>query len=425
MKKHTLIVHSAWALTAAAAWWAGSRHGMPDDSSSQVPGRSRLTATGVPSGHNDRRPDETAPSSSGGAAETLAWLRPRLGADGRLSPENMATAVAEAMHDPDPVRGLRHFTQLLENLTPENAVAALQLLRAESGGKGPSPWLSMLCSAWGAQDGVAAMASLSGRRERGAAITGWAGRDAAAAEQWLATLPKDTSDEERRALQYGFVRGLSRRDASAALEYVAGRSEGDRADLARVLAGEQLTRGTRAAAGWAMELKDTAMRGSALESVARHFMQVDPPGGASWASESSLAPDMRQAVARVADWMAGNDVQAALAWTRQLPRSPGQEEAFQQVFSQWARTDPTASSQELVRMSPGWERDNAIHSFSRVLVNENPEDAMTWAASITEPSMRLDTQIDVARQWYAAAPAAAQPWIVAHLPVDAQARALK
>jgi hypothetical protein len=277
----------------------------------------------------------------------------------------------------------------------------------------------------GRKGGAGAMDLLSGRRERGAALTGWAGRDPAAAEQWLAALPKDTGDDERRSLQYGFVRGLSRRDAAAAMEYVAGRSEGERSDLARVLAGEQLTRGTKTAAGWAMNLTDAAMRGSALESVARHFMQVDPPGGASWAAESSLVPDMRHAVARVADRMAENDVQAALAWTRQLPRSPGQEEAYQQVFSQWARTDPTGSSQELVRMAPGWERDNAIHSFSRILVNESPEDAMTWAGAITEPSMRLDTQIDVARQWYATAPAAAQPWIAANLPADAQARVLK
>ena len=75
-------------------------------------------------------------------------------------------------------------------------------------------------------------------------------------------------------------------------------------------------------------------------------------------------------------------------------------------------------------MTPGRERDNAIHSFSRILVNESPGDAIIWATAISDPALRLDTQIDVARTWNETAPAEAQTWITAHLPADAQARAL-
>jgi hypothetical protein len=151
MKNYALIVHLVWALTAAGAWWLGSRHNAPDASFPQQPSRGGLSAAGALSSHHERHPDKMLQSSSAGADDGVAWLRPRLSVDGILSPENMATAVAEAMHDPDPVRGLRHFTQLLESLTPENAAAALQVLRVDSGSRGSSPWLSMLCAAWGAR----------------------------------------------------------------------------------------------------------------------------------------------------------------------------------------------------------------------------------------------------------------------------------
>jgi hypothetical protein len=75
-------------------------------------------------------------------------------------------------------------------------------------------------------------------------------------------------------------------------------------------------------------------------------------------------------------------------------------------------------------MPAGAHRDNAIHSFAGSLVRENPEDAIIWAAAISDPALRLDTQINVARKWNNAAPAAAQSWIAANLPADAQRRAL-
>jgi hypothetical protein len=133
---------------------------------------------------------------------------------------------------------------------------------------------------------------------------------------------------------------------------------------------------------------------------------------------------MRDAVGRVADRMAENDVLAAWKWAQQLPPSPGREEAWQQVFSEWARKDPTASSQELLRIPAGPQRDNAVHSFAGSLVRENPQDAMTWAAAIGDPGLRLETQIDVARKWNESSPAAAQAWIVANLPPEARVKAL-
>ncbi len=416
--KHAPATHFAWALLAAGAWWLGTYHA---ESGTATERESRIrvnAADAAPSGGALRPDGSTQPVVA--SPEALSWVRSWCGSDGRISPERMAEAVRQAQND-DPVRGLNHFLQLLECLTPDNAPAALAVLKCSDGPHVPS-WVNMLCSAWGAQNGVTAIAALTGREERGSAMAGWAHRDPAAAQQWLQS--QSLYENDRRNLKQNLVTGMARQDMTAALDYIAAQWEEDRGDLARVLARGQLLHGTPAAAQWAGQLPDPSMRGAALEAVARHYMEVDPGAGDAWGAEISLAPDTRQAVARVADRMAETDVRAAFAWTLQLPASPGQEEAFQQVFSEWARQDPGASSEELRTMAPGPERDNAIHAFSRILVNESPGDAIVWAAAISDPAMRLDTQIDVARTWNAASPAEAQTWITTHLPADAQARAL-
>jgi hypothetical protein len=420
MKKR-YTVHFVWALIAAGTGWLGAWRNAGSDAS-QGETRSRLAAAVDIPQSEAASAKRRAASIAGGTEEASSWLQKWSAANGSISAENMADAMTEAMRDPDSVRGLRHFTHLLECLNSDNAPAALAALKAHSGPRESSLWMNLFCTAWGAKEGASALAAVTTRDEREAALTGWARSNSAAAMEWLAALPKEMDSGDRRGLERSLVRGMARNDPQAALDYIATAS--DRSDLVRVLTREQVANGVPATARWAAELPDSDLRGPALEAVARHYMQVDPASGMVWAAESATAPEMRQAVGRIADRMADQDVLAAYKWTQQLPPGAGQEEAYQQVFSEWARKDPTASSQELLRMPTGPQRDNAIHSFAGSLVRENPQDAMVWATAIGDPGLRLNTQIDVARKWHDTSPAAAQSWIAANLPADAQNRAL-
>lgn len=420
MKTNTVVLHLGWALIAGGAWWLGTRQGPRPAATADHP-NARTEPGRLPTVRGVA--PATAESASGSTVQVNRWLDPWFGANGRISPQAMTAAVTQALADPDPVRGLRHFTHLLACLTPENAPAALAALKAGSG-RDPAAWTALFCSAWAATDGAGAMATLTESADQRAAMAGWAHHDPAAAAAWWKAQPAGPDETTHQALEASLVVGLARHDGATALAYIAAQPEGRRGELAKILAGEQLAHGAPATARWAMELPDAAMRGAALEAVARHYMAVDPAAGVAWASEIAPGPDTRDAVARVADRLAERNVQEALQWTQQLQPSPGRDEAYQQVFSEWARKDPTAGSEQLVRMPQGPERDSAIHSFSRILVNENPGDAIIWASAISDPVMRLDTQIDVARTWNASAPGAAASWIAGNLPPEAQRRAL-
>lgn len=412
MNSKAFAIHCTWALLAAAAWWLGAQRS-PDTPASRSP----AAKPGTPAKAARDSAHPIAPRVTAGMGESIAWLDSWRGADGRISPDQMSAAVLAALRDPDSLRGMRNFMHLLENLTPGNAAAAVLTLKQNDGtGTGDTAvWLELLCAAWGAMDGASAIATLTDPPALAAAMTAWAAKDPAAAKLWLGQAP---------GLPNSYVIGLAHRDVAEAVRYIAAQPEDERAGLTAVIAKEMLRRGIAEAGAWAASLDDSTMRGPALEMVACKYMAAAPDEGAAWAAENAAAPDMRDAVGRVADRIADKDVLAAYTWTQQLPPGPGQEEAYQQVFSEWARQDPTASSQELLSMPPSPNRDQAIHSFSRSLVKENPESAIAWAGAISDPAQRLETQIDVARQWHAAAPEAAATWITAHLPADARAKAL-
>ena len=430
MTRKSLFLHLTWGILAGAAWWLGTQQPVADDEATRAR-RISLTAPAPFAAEGGGIARGASRSLTAGTADFTAWLDTWRGADGRILPERMSAAVLAAVRDHDQVRGLRNFTHLLEHLTPENAAAAVLTLKSNAGASDSGVWLELLCAAWGAKDGENALSTLTDEKDRHTAMSAWAAHDPAAAQVWLNGLATGHGDNgvamsaEKYYFQRSLVAGMARRDPDAAVQYAKTQGESDRSELARIVAKEVFHRGGAEAGEWAAGLDDSTMRGAALEMVARKYMAAVPAEGATWAAENATAPDMRAAVGRVADRIADKDVVAAYTWTQQLPAGPGQEEAYQQVFSEWARQDPTASSQELLRMSPGSGRDQAIHSFSRSLVKENPESAIAWAGAISDPQQRLETQIDVARTWHEAAPADAQPWIAAHLPGEAGARALQ
>ena len=424
----TLTIHSLWALAVAGAWWLG-RDSVSNSTPAEGMKNHALEGVAMRKGEGHLSGPPIPAPLVRGIAETAEWMRQWSGPDGRVSPERMAAALEAALSDGNPVRQMQYFSQLLAVLTPENAAAGADALRRHVSPLSKD-WLKALAAVWGELDGTGAMAELSKDGIRSvaaqqAAFSGWTFKDPAAAQAWLKayTPPKGAPADVVEAFQSALVRGLGRNDPDAAVGYIKGLGE-NQDHLIKVLTADRFRYGVSATAEWAAQLPDESLRRSALETVARRYMQVDPVAGAAWGTEIATGPDSREAVARVADRMAESDVQAAFAWTAKLPPGPGQEEAFQQVFSEWARQDPGASSEMLQQMPAGRERDNAVHAFSRILVEESPRDAIIWASNISDPAMRLDTQVDVARQWNQADPAAAGAWVAANLNGADRARAL-
>jgi len=433
--KKPILIHGAWTLLAAGAFYAGtfySREVPPSTTGQPVVSAAPL---GPAASRGAAAPNGNMKNGIAGAsADAVRWLDSFRGKDGAISAERMQEAVQAAMKDPDPVMSTLHFAQLLKELTAENAPAALKAVTENAGGADSVRYLSLLAHAWGEKDGKAALAALDALRRRDAdsakstALAAWAAIDPDAALKWLQErhANKDPKYDPRQdsALTRGILTGLARRDVDVAFNYLMTLTEGQQGDFIGVLTDQKLKESTAAAIEWAERLPNPQMRTTALETAGYQFIRQDLDGAVQWAEKIAARPDAHEAVADIANAMANRNGKEAAAWVAKLPPGASQNHAFEDVFETWTRADPLAASQSLTSLPPGPGRDTAIQAFSNTLARENPTDALTWAGAISDPKERTDLQLNIARRWNANAPTEAQAWITANLPPDLQAQAL-
>lgn len=427
MMKKILLLNMLWLLVAVAAYQWGRREAPRPplkETVVAVPAPAPLRLIDEERGRGVVRAVEAGDDAG-------AWVASFRSADGTISPERMAEAVQAALRESDPVRSMMYFTQLVGQLTAENAPLALQAVRENTSGWESMRYMNLITHAWGEKAGAEALVALKelrgreGAWARSSALAGWAAADPLAAQRWLAdgNLPEER--REAMAMQRGLLHGLARVDVDQALGYLMTLPQDQRDDFVDILAEQKLKEGPQAASQWALTLADPEMKTDALGTISRQYLRLGLDQALQWAAGLAGDDTGRRAVGRIADEFAERNPGEAFAWAEKLPAGRSRVEAYEEVFHEWTRSDPFMASTQLTQLRPGPERDAAITAFSRTFSRENPQDALVWAGVITDPQERMDTTLDIVRNWNARAPAEAQQWIAANLPPELQVRALQ
>ncbi len=426
MKKNVLI-HASWLAVATGAWLFGRLGpGGPGASRSPapLPATSPIAAPRAPGVATTGR-EAALPLAGRNIEDPAQWASRFRDAEGRISPERMTEAVIESVRDADPLRGMMNFTQLMREMTAGNAPAAFQAVRTTITGWESMRYLPMLTAAWGGLDGENALAKLkeTGGREAmfgsAGALSGWAAADPAAAQKWLKA---NNGEENAGFLSRGLVSGMARTDFTGATAYVTAATEEQKGELTSVLTEQQLKSGLGTAIAWTETLTDPKMKASALSDIARQFSRQDLDKAAAWVAGMAADPAARDAVGRVAGDLAEKDPARGLAWAGTLPAGDGQSEAYSRVFREWAPRDPTAASTSLNALPPGPSRDSAISAFSSGIGQENPQDAIQWASTISDPALKTKSLVEAGQHWFQTSPDDARAWAAAHLPAEAQSQ---
>src|SRR5262245_31562772 len=140
--KKSIFIHGAWALLAAGAWFAGAHH----QSNSASPQNSRSAIGGALSSTSPAREKSGAAKGilkNDAAGESVRWLDAYRGSNGVITAGKMKEAALAAMREPDPVKSLLNFAMLMNELTPENAPAALEAAMGSAGGPDSYRFLSL------------------------------------------------------------------------------------------------------------------------------------------------------------------------------------------------------------------------------------------------------------------------------------------
>jgi hypothetical protein len=369
--------------------------------------------------------------------------------NGTISPEDMSAAIKAVVNENDPLKKRALFSQLLSELTPENAVAAYDALRESRrggrgfGGFGGSDDSRLLLNAWGRVDGAGAVAELQARekkrREEAEAngeedsrggrggrgfggrdgggtfdlysiVNGWATVDSGGASKFVNTIE---DDRQKSMLSSGIVQGLLVNGVDDALAFVSGLPAEDegRSRHMSTIASEMLEQGVETAAAWVSNIGDDDLQGGAMNRIAESYASEDLEGAVAWVGKHAGNESANRAVSEVAERWAESDPQAVIDWAGNLPET-AQAGVYKEALDEWTEKDPLAASEYLSQMPDSAAKNSAIDGFARELAGDDGEAAVTWAQTITDANLRTETLSQVARDWYRQDQNAASEWLI-------------
>ena len=243
-------------------------------------------------------------------------------------------------------------------------------------------FVSTAVAKWSALEPVAAAQFLDAIDAKGldyesafnSTATNWATHDPAAALAWAQQHPDGYGN---LAIQ-GAINGWWQKDPKAAEAYVASLPDASgRQEMAMSFANMLFRSDPAHARQWVSQLQSVDARKAANSAIAQDWAQDDPEAATRWAA--NLQQDER-----------GNAVGGAARF--------------------WAKEDPKAAGDFLNSLG-GAMRDEAVGFFSTTLAYEDSALALTWAATISDPSMRQKSEEMIASEWLKQNPAAARDWI--------------
>lgn len=323
----------------------------------------------------------------------------------------------QVLNDPDPVRRAGNFHLFVSNMTPEsaqNAAASLEDMRNRNA-LSDDEWRHFF-RAWGGVDGKAALDflnvpenSAARWKNREAALTGWAGRDLAGAQAWLANyastdrLTRGENPFFAEELFIAVSQCMQVTDRDAARDYLVAQTVAGHvtpAHAAEWIAGDWnaadahsnaetlLTR--LPADGSHQEIRTAILRHlvhehstkESVELVTRFQSELD-----SYAVESLV------------NHVAGDDSRKAMDWLDSLDRvaPENKTKARANVVSSWAASDPDAAGAWLLDAHRhGDAAPEVAASFAQTTVGIDPSAAIAWAQTIQDEELRHKTLLKMA-----------------------------
>jgi GrpB-like predicted nucleotidyltransferase (UPF0157 family) len=373
--------------------------------------------------------------------------------------------VAQAIASKDPTRAMTlagelNNTQLerqirstaIMHLAQKNPRAALDLALREQGEEDFS--VGMIFSNWVRRDPEAAKAAAAniegsrGEQARLALLSALAQNDPRAAWSYAQSLPQQGSGHRDGRTQ--IIQSWAQSDPSAALEAATSMPAGPARSSAITAAvsawGQQ---DPSAAVAYAAAISDSTLRSDVLRNLSSSgqipseelftiLLDHMPPGDnfqssissvlSRWAGEDPAAaakalldlPPGRafsQGASQVASgWAARGPLAEVVDWARQLPEGEARRSALSAAFGRAAQNDPRAAVKTLDGLTSE-DRSAAIRELSSTWSRTDPQGALQWASSLTDPDERRRVVHSAVGQWANAEPEQAAAY-AARLPDD-------
>ncbi len=377
--KKSHLVHLFWALIAIAAFAIGSNN----PTSYASGGFTNAEKPNASTSGLSTRSERPKPSRSG-KIRSLTKNRETSMAGGsklaNLSESEIRQIGIDLKATTTPLERRELFSQILANLTPENAkLMREQIVHLDSN----SSEFRDFHYQWGAIAGEEAVVNGAETPERDMATTlaGWAASNPDAALTYFNSLEPDAQNGS--GMKWGAVYGLIAADPNLAVRFTMDRQQAGDKEASRL-----------------------------MDLVTRQVIKSgNPAEAANWATALPSGEMQDAAIRRVAEEYAEDDPVAALDWANTLPEGNGKNRAMRESFSEWARENPKAAADRLGSMSASPERDSATYGYATRVAWENPTAAIEWANTISNEETRANALMESGRAYFRKDPEGAKQWL--------------
>jgi hypothetical protein len=155
----------------------------------------------------------------------------------------------------------------------------------------------------------------------------------------------------------------------------------------------------------AANMKDD-VRVQTHRAVVESWAHSDPAAAAAWVEKMEPAWERPRLMDSLGLAWLQKDPKAAAAWW--VAREPDAE-TLVKIINVWSQSDPGQAARWLSTQPAGPASDTARSTFARQVsdLDLNPESALSWAASVSDETMRRSTVEHILNTWRVRDPAAA------------------
>lgn len=227
-----------------------------------------------------------------------------------------------------------------------------------------------------------------------AVIRGWASKDPAAAEAWVAEFHSPLQDPARR----GLITAIADTDPKRAFALLGGLTGWGDPSLAEAVFGRWTEGDPMEAAEHAAQLRPGHFRDSALKLVAEEWANKDGESAMLWAEglpdSDKPSPDRRTfpysasaATIALKVWME-RDPGAAVQWIEQIADEKKRNQHIGSLVALTADEDPHAAQRLTAMLPPGREHDSALKELTTRWVRSDVQAALAWIETQSDAHVR-------------------------------------
>jgi len=349
-----------------------------------------------------------------------------------LTPPNPVAELPPSPESESSAEALDPFIREARERAQEDPEAAMQWLQEQGTGEERLRGMLEVVALWAAKDSESALLWLESNAQGLARLETlhngvelWAARDPDAAAGWIEGMANDGSKivaAKSLAASWG---SKDPDKASAWLETLPDGEIKSTASLAFVETWAE--KDPRAASSWALSQTQTTGDNRLLQNSLRQYALENPTGAEAFARQIAETEDAPNGISAYVNARAEIDPAGTADWLTSLaPGDPIKDSEYYDQYTRsalatWTETDSIAASAWLSEQAPGPKRDAAVVGFSESIRRFEPEAAVAWANTISNPTQRTEQLTKSIRSWAANDPQEALDWVIgAELAPDLQ-----